>query len=208
MKKLLIFIVVLVLVFFVYRLVFKKNKDSGEKPVPVAVGKPTAAFDESVTQVLNSYYALTDGFVNWDTAAVTAGAGTLETTLAHLKVDELKKDTVIYQTVISTLDLAKMNGATIKGSHDWAEQRHALNDLSANLRTILLAVKYDKAPAYWQECPMAFGEGQSGNWLSAKAAIVNPYLGNKDPKFGKTMLNCGETKMTIDFTKVDSAPVK
>ncbi|MBO9619658.1 MAG: DUF3347 domain-containing protein [Niabella sp.] len=208
MKKFLIFIVVLALAFLGYKLVFKKNKDAGEKPVPVAVGKPTAAFDQSVDVVLTSYYTLTDGFVNWDTAIVTTTAATLETALGHLKVDETQKDTVIYQTVLSTLDLAKINVATIKGSHDWTERRHALNDLSDNIRTILLAVKYDKAPVYWQECPMAFGEGQSGNWLSAKDAIVNPYLGNKDPKFGKTMLNCGETKMTIDFTKTDSTQVK
>lgn len=207
MKKLLILVLVAAAVFLIYRIAFKK-KAPGEKPVPVAVGKQSAGFNQSMEAILNSYYSMTEGFVNWDTVAVSSAATGLETALKQLKIEELKKDTTIYQTALYPLELAKTNAATIAASRDWTERRHALNDLSDNIRMLLLTVKYDQAPVYWQECPMAFGEGQSGDWLSNKAAIINPYLGNKDPKYGKSMLNCGENKMTIDFTKPDSVQVK
>lgn len=208
MKKLLILVAVLVAAFVVYQFVLKKEKPPREKPVPVAVSKHSDVFNHSMNAVLASYYAMTDGFVNWDTAAVAKAALGLQTALANFKVNELKRDSTIYQTAQYPLDVAKTNTGLIVGSGDWTEKRHALNDLSDALRMLLLTVKYDQAPAYWQECPMAFGEGQSANWLSAENKIVNPYLGNNDPKYGKTMLNCGENKMVIDFTKPDSAQAK
>ncbi|MBZ4191911.1 hypothetical protein [Niabella beijingensis] len=208
MKKLLIVIAVIIAAFLVYKFAIKKNKPPKDKPVPVAVSKHSDPFNQSMEAVLSSYYVLADGFVNWDSAAVGKAVLSLQAALASFKVDELKKDSTIYETAQYPLETAKANTATIAGTADWTARRHALHDLSDALRMLLLTVKYDQAPVYWQECPMAFGEGQSGNWLSNKKEIVNPYLGNKDPKYGKTMINCGENKMTIDFTKPDSAQVK
>ncbi|ANH80857.1 hypothetical protein A8C56_07565 [Niabella ginsenosidivorans] len=208
MKKLLILVLMLAAAFLIYRFAFKKKRAPREKPVPVAVSEQSAGFNQSMNSILSSYYRMTEGFVNWDTAAVGSAATGLETALKQLNVEELKKDTTIYQTALYPLELAKTNTATIAAGRDWTERRHALNDLSDNIRTLLLTIKYDQAPVYWQECPMAFGEGESGDWLSSKAEIINPYLGNKDPKYGKSMLNCGENKMTIDFTKRDSARLK
>jgi hypothetical protein len=47
---------------------------------------------------------------------------------------------------------------------------------------------------------MAFDDVQSAKWLSKKEDIRNPYLGLKDPKYGKAMLSCGETIKTINHT--------
>lgn len=207
MKKLLVVIVVVIAAFLVYKLI-KKDKPPREKPVPIAVSKHSDVFNHSVDAVLASYYVMADGFVNWDTAAVSKAALTLQTALTDFKVEELKQDSAIYQTARYPLEMAKTNTGIIVNARDWAEKRHALNDLSDALRMLLLTVKYDQALVYWQECPMAFGEGQPANWLSGKNEIVNPYLGTKDPKYGQTMLNCGENKMIIDFTKPDSAQAK
>lgn len=207
MKKLLIVIAVFVAAFLVYKLL-KKDKPPKAEPVPIAVSKHSDVFNRSMGAVLTAYYGMTDGFVSWDSAAVGKGAQSLQTALTDFKVDELRKDSAIYQTAQYPLETAKTNVGIIAGSQDWTEKRHALNDLSDALRMLLLTVKYDQAPAYWQECPMAFGEGQPGNWLSGKNEVVNPYLGNKDPKYGNTMLNCGENKMIIDFTRPDSTQTK
>ena len=148
------------------------------------------------------------GFVNWDSTTVNQYAGALQKSLNGFRTDDLKIDSTIYQTALFPLDNAKNSVATILTSGDWAGKRRALQDLSDNLRTLLITVKYDQGVVYWQECPMAFGEGMAGNWLSNKEEVVNPYLGNKDPQFGASMLNCGETKMKIDFTAADTSVVK
>ena len=46
------------------------SSHSGNKPQPIAVSKHSDFFNNSVEDVLNAYYQLTEGFVNWDTAAI------------------------------------------------------------------------------------------------------------------------------------------
>jgi hypothetical protein len=48
---------------------------------------------------------------------------------------------------------------------------------------------------------MAFNDTEPGDWLSETDSIRNPYLGLHHPKYGKAMIDCGQTKSTIDFTK-------
>ena len=204
MKKLLILLLVLIGAFLVYKNFFKKDEPKRDEPKPIAVSKHSDAFNESIEKILDDYYAMHGGFVNWDSTTVNSSATNLKNSLDNFNTDELKKDSVIYQTVLFPLDNAKNNVALVIAAADWMGKRRALQDLSDNLRNILQVVKYDRAVVYWQECPMAFGDGMSGNWLSNKEEVVNPYLGNKDPKYGSTMLNCGETKMKIDFTAPDS----
>ena len=204
MKKFLILVLFLIGAFLGYKYATKKDEPAREKPKPLAVSQHSDAFNQSVGNVLDHYYQMTDGFVNWDAEKVNKSSIGLQIGLDSLKVDELKKDSTIYQTVLFPWENAKTNMKTVVGSQDWNERRRALQDLSDNIRMILQTIQYDRAIVYWQECPMAFGEDQPGNWLSDKEEIVNPYLGNKDPKYGNSMLNCGETKMKIDFTAGDS----
>lgn len=208
MKKLLIVIVVAVGAFLIYKKFFKKNEPAAEEPKPISVSKHSDVFNRSVDDILNGYYQMTEGFVNWDADKVNTTSTGLQKALDSLKVDELKKDSSIYQTILFPWDNAKNNIAAIVSSVDWNGKRRALQDLSDNLRTLLLTVKYDRAVVYWQECPMAFGEGMAGNWLSRKQEVINPYLGNKDPQYGATMLNCGENKSKIDFIEQDSTNIE
>lgn len=202
MKKLFLIILLLVGAFFIYKYAFKKEGQERAKPESIAVSRHSGEFNKSVDDILNSYYSMANDFVNWDSLAVNNSASALQTATNNFKVEELKKDSIIYETAIFPLDICKNSIATIIQSKDWEERRRAFQELSESLRLLLITVKYDQNLVYWQECPMAFGEGNSGNWLSDKKEIINPYLGNKSPKYGKTMLSCGETKETIDFTKV------
>ncbi|MFT4095271.1 MAG: hypothetical protein QM640_16695 [Niabella sp.] len=201
MKKLLLIVILVAAAFLIYKYAFKKNAANNEKEAPrsLAVRAHSREFDQSVNDMLSGYYGLTDGFVNWDSAAVNTQAARLETALKGVKTDELRKDTAIYQTALFPLDNAKGNVSTILTGNGWEEKRRGLQELSENLRMFLITIKYNKDTVYWQECPMAFGENTIGNWLSAKATVVNPYLGRKDPQFGATMINCGETKEKIYF---------
>lgn len=205
MKKLFLVVLLLIAAFLVYKYAFKKEEPAaGEKPKALAVSVHSEAFNKSVSDVLSGYYAMAEAFVNWDSSAVSKTAQELQTAIDNFQIDELKKDSAIYETALFPLDNSKGSVASIIGSSGWVERRRALQELSENLRMLLLTVKYDHSVVYWQECPMAFGEGSIGNWLSAKEEVVNPYLGNKDPKYGATMLNCGETKEKIDFTTADA----
>lgn len=205
MKKFLILVLVVVGAFLVYKYAFKKDEKPKEKPKPLAVSQHSEGFNQSVDKIMSDYYAMTDGFVNWDAEAVTKSATNLQQSLEQFDVDELKKDSIIHQSALFPWGNARNSVGVIISSPGWPEKRRALQDLSDNIRTLLQTVQYDRSVIYWQECPMAFGEGQVGNWLSEQEAIVNPYLGKKDPKYGASMVSCGETKMKIDFTVADSA---
>lgn len=170
------------------------------------VSKHSDAFNQSMGDILNAYFKMTEGFVTWDTAVINSSGKELMTSLDSLKLEELKKDTTgIYESATDPLLNAKTEAASILADPSIAEKRGSFNILSDNLRTLLIAVKYDREKLYWQECPMAFGEDRPGNWLSKTIKVRNPYLGTKDPQYGDKMLNCGGPKDTIKFeTAVDS----
>src|SRR4029077_3513470 len=74
MKKVLAILGILIVLFVAYVWFFyfsgRKNHNSGPKPVPIAVSKHTEVFNSSIDNVLNAYYGMTEGFVNWDTNSV------------------------------------------------------------------------------------------------------------------------------------------
>ena len=149
--------------------------------------------------VLEAYYKMSEGFVNWDTAVINRTGNELKAALDSLKIDELQKDTLIYLTVLDYYNNAKAEVASIVADPSIAEKRGSLNILSDQLKTIWTTVKYDRQKAYWQECPMAFGDDKPGNWLSKTKEVRNPYLGTKHPEYGDGMLACGGPKDTIKF---------
>lgn len=199
-----VLLVILLLLIGILRYVFfsggKANRSSDPDPIPLAVSKHSDAFNESVQSLLTAYYNMSDAFVNWDTTAVNKNANELEMALNSLKIDELKVDTTgIYESALDPLANAKAATDNILAGPAIDNKRTAFNLLSENLRLLLIVVKYDRDKLYWQECPMAFGEGKSGNWLSKTDAVRNPYLGLKHPEYKDGMLECGGPKDTINF---------
>ncbi len=175
-----------------------KNTEHFRPSLPVS--KHSDTFNKSMGIILNAYYKMTEGFVNWDTTVINSSGNELKISLDSLKLDELKKDTTgIYESALDPLANAKTEVASILADPSFSEKRGSLNILSDNLRILLIAVRYDRAKIFWQECPMAFGEDRPGNWLSESKEVRNPYLGTKDPQYGDKMLNCGGPKDTIKF---------
>lgn len=203
MKKLLLALIVLILAiagiwFFAFR--GKKNESSDPVARPLTVDKHNATFNESVGKMLDAYYAMTEGFVNWDSNTVNTKAKELKTALDSLKMDDLKKDTVIYQTALGSWGDAKAETEGLLKDVSLDEKRLSLNTLTQELFDLLRTVRYDQSKIYFQECPMAFNEDQPGDWLSKSKEVRNPYLGTKHPKYKDGMLSCGGPRDTLNFT--------
>ncbi|HWJ27165.1 MAG TPA: DUF3347 domain-containing protein [Flavisolibacter sp.] len=168
---------------------------------PKHVSNHSAEFNGSVGALMSNYYSLTEGFVNWDTAAINKQAKIMSVQIEHLDLNDLKRDSSVYQTANNKLTNAKFDLSTIEKEQDIANKRHALNDLTDHLFSFLKTAKFDQAPLYLQECPMAFNEKDTGLWLSKSSDIRNPYMGVHHPHYGKAMLECGDTRDSLDLTK-------
>lgn len=201
MKKILLPLLLIAAAVIVWFMFFNKKKSTvvDEKLQPIAVSKHSDTFNKSLEPLMGAYYAMTEGFVNWDTVAVAKAAGELKEALDSLKLSELQKDTVIYESAMGSWDNIKNELAGLTEDPTIEKKRESFNMVSQNLYDFLRIIRYDAAKVYFQECPMAFGDDKPGNWLSKTAEVRNPYLGTKDPKYNAGMLNCGGPKDTINF---------
>jgi len=178
-----------------------KDQVPSAKQDAIAVSKHSTGFNSSISAALNDYDRLTENFVNWDSAATSAAAQKLSDDLGKLNLDELKKDSSgIYETAIAFVDNAKGDAQTIITEKGIRPQREAFNSLTDNFYQFLNTVKYDRQKLFLQQCPMAFDDEKPGIWLSEKEEIRNPYMGLHHPTYGKAMITCGETKITMNNT--------
>lgn len=192
-------IVTLLLVGTLHYLFFRNGKSgkSGPDPQPLSVSKQSAAFNESLLNVLNAYYDLTDAFASSDTSLIHKTATDLKSAFKNFQIEELKKDSTIYLTAIDPVNNAKSELESILLDPSIEEKRGSLNVLSDNLRNLLVVVKYGLSKIYWQECDQAFGEDKPGNWLSRSVESKNPYpLKNNQP--------CGVAIDTLNYMMPDS----
>lgn len=177
----------------------KKPKDETPRQQPFAVSQHTEAFNRGMDSFLNAYYALSESLVRWDSAAVPARASEVTAKLNSVPFGDLHKDTMIYETAVSYMDILKNDLDVIAGNESLTTRRQSFHSFSQNLYDLLRTVKYDNQKVYLQECPMAFNDDQPGIWISNKPEIRNPYLGLHHPKYRSGMLECGETRDSINF---------
>ncbi len=206
MKKFLLLVVILIIALigaWYFGLFKEKDKPAGPKPEGLTVSKHSNSFNESMSNAMNSYYDLTESFVNWDTAKVNSSIAALKIAVDSIRIPEMQKDSAIYETAQSTWESIKSEITGMQLDTSLYEKRESLNMLSDNLFNLLRIVKYDVAKVYYQECPMALNNHESSAfWLSANSETKNrrnPYLGLHDPKYGKAMLTCGTTRDSINF---------
>ena len=200
MRQLLLLIVIVLAGIGIWYFGFRKKEDHKDvKANPIAVSQHSDSFNTAMNQMLDTYAAMTEGFVNWDTTAIDRQAATLAQNLEGINFGELK-DSAIYQTAVSYRDNFKNDLTTIQGAPAIAKKREAFNSFSQNLYDLLRVVHYDQSTVYLQECPMAFNDTDPGIWLSRQPDIRNPYLGLHHPKYGKGMIECGDTKDSLHYT--------
>jgi hypothetical protein len=112
---------------------------------------------------------------------------------------ELKADSSIIKMADEYSKTISGEAVGIEGETDIAEKRKSFYTLSDALYELVRTVRYSGEVVYHQHCPMAFGEDQQATWLSNSDKVVNPYLGNKHPKYKTTMVNCGDVTDSLDF---------
>jgi hypothetical protein len=172
------------------------KKTANETPAP---SRHSSEFNRSIEGLMNSYYQLTEAFVNWDSTNAATLSKKVKERMDSLPMEELKKDSSS-ETAIGILDGAKNDLNSINAAADITSKRHAFNALSDKLFLLLNTVRYDRQKLYLQECPMAFNDEDPGHWLSPVDSIRNPYMGLHHPRYKGGMVECGETKEIINFT--------
>jgi hypothetical protein len=204
MKKGLPILALLAVAFAVWFTLFRKKEKTPRPPKdqPVTVSNYSEAFNSSVNTALNHYYELSEAFVTWDSSGVRQRTEALNQSLQGIKYDEIQKDTLIYQTAISYNQGLTTDLEGILSQSDITAKRQSFHSFSQNFYDLLRTVKFDGTKVFLQECPMAFNDTESGIWLSKEAAIRNPYLGTSHPKYKSGMLECGETKDSLNFVSV------
>ena len=203
MKRVLILLAVILLAVVVYWLVVKKDRNTTEnvKPAPLTVAAQSGSFNIAFANLLSNYYELKDAFVDWDTAKVNKSAVKLKALADALPVKEIKADTTIIQMADNYAKTISGEAGGIAADNDITEKRKSFYTLSEGLYELIRTVRYNGEVVYHQHCPMAFGDNDEAFWLSNSNKVVNPYLGNKHPKYRGTMINCGDVTDSLDFRK-------
>jgi hypothetical protein len=201
MKKFLAIIFLLAVLFGIWYFFFDKKvvTEEAKQESLNTNTKHSGGFNRSVTMAINKYLDVKSAFVEADTFAIKATTRKFIEAVDTIKVDELKKDSAaaIYPTALSQRDDIKSNASAILADKDVTEMRKDFKMVSENLYPFLKTIKYEGQKLYWENCPMAFGEGKDASWISNSDEIVNPYLGKNHPEYKGTMLHCGEIKDSI-----------
>jgi hypothetical protein len=200
-------LIVLILIFVGYKFLIKSNSgntNSGPKQEAIKEGGHSAAFNSSIDSMMASYFSLADAFVNADSIKAKAAGENLVKSYNLIPLNELKKDTAakgdaafIYTADSSSLATAKAFTDSIINGSNLAAMRQNFKTINESLYPFLKGINYSGKKIYWYNCPMAFGEDNSANWLSYSEEKMNPYLGLHHPEYKGAMVHCGETQDSI-----------
>lgn len=186
---------------FTYYFFVTRNKPKDEVPFeqPLKVSKHTLEFSESFNKLLNDYYALSESLVQWDTVAASNNIISLKKSVDSLQYEAQEDDSISYETAKTYLTTMGSDVNNMQTASDITSKRRLFNSFSNSLYEFIRVVQYDHAKVYLQECPMAFNDTETAQWLSKTSEIRNPYLGLHHPKYKSGMLECGEVKDSLDY---------
>jgi hypothetical protein len=202
MKKAFLLIVVLALALGITYLVLHKSDSDGnkaaEKDPALIVGSKTSAFNRSIAGVLASYYELSDAFFNVDTSRITIAARKLAVSVDSIRFDQFKADSSLILTAVSVAQSIPSEITGLLGEKTMDQKKREFNMITADLYSLIRAVRYDGSVVYYMSCPTAFSDSTEGDWLSMTAAISNPYTGKVSQGTSGTA-DCGEIKDSLRF---------
>ena len=195
----LLLVIISIIGYYWYRFSHAGGGPSGPKQPPIALKKHSPVFNKSITELMNAYFGLKNAFVDADTARAKENCKQFISLLDSIPMNELKKDTLtVFETVKSNISDIRLNAASLLKQNSITEMRQDFRMISEIMYpSFFKSINYEGEKMYWQNCPMAFGEGKEANWISNTREINNPYLGKNHPEFKATMLHCGEIKDTI-----------
>lgn len=204
MKKGFLILSIIIAAIAIYFLFFYKHPDEANnevKQTALRVSAHTDEFNKSFSDIMQTYYTMKDALVNWDTAKASAAAMQLSAAIPALPLKEMNADSLIINTALSYSFNVSGQAKVVAAEGSIEAKRHAFSTLSENLYNLLRTVKYDQNTIYHDKCPMAFQDSIAAYWLSDQREIVNPYLGNKHPKYHSGMLHCGNIEDSIGLVK-------
>ncbi|MDB4902918.1 MAG: hypothetical protein JWQ63_2199 [Mucilaginibacter sp.] len=141
--------------------------------------KPSA-----LAPLLSSYYDIKNALVNSNSADAATHAG--EFLKAINGVDMKSISAADMPAFMALQNKLAFDARHISESTDIDHQREHFANFSTNFFKLAKTVKLTDQPVYYTYCPM-----KKSYWLSADAAIKNPY-------FGKQMLTCGKVTQTLN----------
>jgi Cu(I)/Ag(I) efflux system membrane fusion protein len=199
MKKAFLLIVVLALALGITYLVLRKSDSNGNKTVEkdpaLLVGSKTSAFNRSIASVLTAYFELSEAFFNSDTTRISAAAKNLSVTVDSIRFDQFKADSSLILTAVSVAQSIPSEIVGLLGEKTMEQKKREFNMITADLYSLVRAVKYDGNVLYYMSCATAFADSSEGDWLSKTTVISNPYSGKNNP----STTDCGEIKDSIRF---------
>lgn len=138
----------------------------------------------ALSPLLTSYYGVKNALI----ASNSAGAATssAEFSKAIAAVDMKTLPAAGMEAFMSLQEKLAFDARHIAESKDIAHQREHFANFSANFFKLAKAVKLTDDAVYYDYCPM-----KKSYWLSADAAIKNPY-------YGSQMLTCGKVSETLN----------
>ena len=204
MKKGLLLIAIVAIIVVVYFVFFNKSDDQATaskkvKPVALSISKNPEVFNTAFSVLLNNYYTLKDALVNADSTKAATDALAVVKAADAIPLDSLTADSSIVLTAKNFTGVLATEGNNVNKATSLEAQRRSFAVISDNLYSLLNTVRYDKEVVYHDLCPMAFNDEEQAYWLSRDSAIVNPYLGNKHPKYKSSMLVCGTLEDSVNF---------
>ena len=145
------------------------------------------AFSAQLTKVYQAYLPMKTAFVETNAEKAGNEAKKVKKSLQAVDMDLLRGDAHMeWMDQLKTLNSAI---ESIISLNDIEKQREAFSRFNLTFYKSLKTFGLDGKTAYYQYCPMAFGD-KGAYWLSDIREIRNPY-------FGDQMLSCGETRETI-----------
>jgi len=202
MKKALLLIIVLAVALGITYLVLHKSNSDGNKPAEkdpaLLVGSKTSAFDRSVANVLNDYFELSDAFFNSDTGRISIAAKKLSVSVDSIRFDQFKADSSLILTAVTVAQSIPPEITGLLGEKTMEQKKREFNMITADLYSLIRAVKYDGSVLYFMSCATAFADSTEGDWLSRTTAISNPYSGKNNSNKSGTP-DCGEIKDSLRF---------
>lgn len=202
MKKLLVFIVILLAAFSLYWFVLRTQdgeKREKAKLAPIQLNTHSDTFNLRVDGLIDAYMKMKEAFVNADVPAVKTYAAAFSAAVDSIPYNELEADSgSIRLSVESIANDLKLNASSIIKQTDITEMRKDFSALSDQMYPgFVKMINYEGASLYVQHCPMAFDDEIGAFWLSRDPEVVNPYLGKNHHKYKAGMLHCGELKDSI-----------
>jgi hypothetical protein len=138
----------------------------------------------SLSPLLTSYYDVKNALISSNSADAATHAGEFLKIVNAVDMKTLSKSDM--ESFMFLQDKLAFDAKHISESKDIAHQREHFANFSSNFFKLAKAVKLTDTPVYYAYCPM-----KKSYWLSADAAIKNPYFGNQ-------MLTCGKVAETLN----------